>query len=141
MVELIQSLYNRGDQELADALLPELEKIQAGELNRHGRAGPRGGGQADHVMDEASTVHGPIEPEPLAPADAIPRAQLLPSQLQIARPAHSNPEWLDGTTSLEESERAKALLKAGKGTMIMTCGDTIHNGRRFRCAACRWPQL
>lgn len=79
---------------------------------------PRG----DQLILDQSSID-PLE-------DARSAAHQAPS---IVHPdLNQDATWFKGTTSLEESAKEKSLWLSGKGTMVLSNGDVIQNGRRFR---------
>lgn len=49
----------------------------------------------------------------------------------MIEPIDAEPHATTGTTSVEEEELAKALLESGKGSMVLSNGDVIENGRQI----------
>ncbi|EGF97563.1 uncharacterized protein MELLADRAFT_84861 [Melampsora larici-populina 98AG31] len=101
-----------------------------------------------YVFDEESS-NDPNEPrtrerEMHEPAQRTPSVTFLREGRQVVEKgarSGANGEgeegWFHGSKSEEESNKAKSIMAAKKGSLTLSNGDMIHNGRVFRCGSAK----
>ncbi|EGG05058.1 uncharacterized protein MELLADRAFT_88329 [Melampsora larici-populina 98AG31] len=141
LVELIQDAYDRDDDAGARRLTKRLNKEDGVEEPGNPYVMDEESSKSSDdeanvrsflvtkVPPEAPSVTFVCETQRQGPADRDQPAIIKTTATSALK---ETVDWFQGCSSQEESDKAKALMTAKKGSLTLSNSDMIHNGRVFR---------